>query len=353
MVVVSLLASARAAYAAAAEESLDLDSLSEATPAPAARVATAMQRFSLMGRVDITSETSAPNEDANHQMRNSHFLVFLKVTASPKTSFMGQLISEDPNNIFYYVEHRPMSLFHLQFGKIIVPFGDTRRFHHIYGGVQTLGSPGVLLPNIWSATGLNLNWSLAQNWGQLETYVVNTAVDGNAGTADDPEISQTAENRRQAVGVRYTHSSSSRYTFLISGYQGSYANGLGLDLNLLGVDFFTDYGAWNLDLFKRLRFSVGAAQATFESRPNEGDIRQNGDYLEIATNAVGPGELRARYGTYVDNHKVESVRDTHAAALGYALPVDVMRVLAEYQWNFEAINEQDNDLFRAMVSLDF
>lgn len=84
-----------------------------------------------------------------------------------------------------------------------------------------------------------------------------------------------------------------------------------------------------------------------------GDFIKRGDYLELATNLIGSGEARVRYGTYIDNDKVRSKNDIQSLNVGYSLPVDVLRVLAEYQWNYEAVNEIDNDLFRLMVSLDF
>jgi hypothetical protein len=55
----SLAAAAIGLTAHAAEESLDLDAVTEAPKAPPA---TSASRFSLMGRVDITTETSAPEE---------------------------------------------------------------------------------------------------------------------------------------------------------------------------------------------------------------------------------------------------------------------------------------------------
>jgi hypothetical protein len=349
-IAIQILCVLMTAYSAiAAEESLDLDTIAETTAKPT--IASVVNRFSLMGRVDITSETSAPNEDSTHEMKNNHFLVFLKVNASSKTSFMGQLISDNPNNVFYYVDYRPNTLVSVQFGKILVPFGDTRRFHHIYGGVQDLNTSGVMLPNIWAETGFNLAWHVGT--GTIDTYVVNSAVDGNLNIADDPEVSQSTSGERQAAGLRYTLPTEKKVTILFSGYQGSYSPGNGLDLNILGFDLYSEYNAFDLAFLKHLRFSVGVAHATFVDRLNEGDVQQIGDYLEFASNSVGPGEIRLRYGTYVDNDKVKSERDTHALAVGYSMPIDVMRVLVEYQFNYEAVNEQDNDMFRAMASLDF
>jgi len=332
-------------FAQAQEESLDLDAIAEVAPKPPP-AASGPGKFMLMGRVDLTSETQGVNENAEHNLKNNHFLVFLKIKASPKTSFMGQIISEDTNNVFYFVEYQASKLVSAQFGKILIPFGDTRRFHYIYGGVV---AAGVMLPNIWSATGFNLSWHLPV--GTLDSYIVSSAEDGSVVNA--PKVNQPVITKRQAGGLRYTLATDKKITMIFSGYQGSYRAGRGLDLNMFGVDIYSDYGAINLPVLKSMRFAAGFAQATFADRPNEGDIRQTGDYLELTARGVGPGETRVRYGTFIANDKVESVRDTNSLAVGYTMPVDVMRVLVEYQWNFEAVNEQDNDLLRVMASLDF
>ncbi|MGZ5280142.1 MAG: hypothetical protein ACXWC9_09380, partial [Pseudobdellovibrionaceae bacterium] len=104
---------------------------------------------------------------------------------------------------------------------------------------------------------------------------------------------------------------------------------------------------------QKLRWAFGIANAWIHAAPISGDFQKRGDFLELAGRIESEHELRLRYGTYIDNDKLESARDLHSFSLGYSLPVDVSKLLVEYQWNFEAMNEINNDLFRAMLSLDF
>ena len=68
---------------------------------------------------------------------------------------------------------------------------------------------------------------------------------------------------------------------------------------------------------------------------------------------MSPGELRIRYGTYVNDTRVVTNKNIHNWNLGYAFSVDVIRFLIEKQWNFEAVEEYNNDVLRVMASVDF
>lgn len=328
--------------AQADEQALDLEQ--ESQPAPVINsVTSAMNKFSFMGRVDLTTETSNPDRPKareNH-LDNNHFLIFLKAKASPKVNFMGEIVKQS----FYFVDYMARPDLSVEFGKIIVPFGDTRHFHHFYGGVQGYGAKGVMFANIWAESGANLKWKLDQS--EFDTYWVDSIQDDS--TTTDPSLQSTVEPRTiQAGGFRWTTGVVNGVTGILSGYRGEYQPGKAVEI--AGLDLFSNYGAWGL---KNLRWSYGVANAWVRKSTVSGDFIKRGDYLELATNLIGSGEARVRYGTYIDNDKVRSKNDIQSLNVGYSLPVDVLRVLAEYQWNYEAVNEIDNDLFRLMVSLDF
>ncbi len=254
---------------------------------------------------------------------------------------MGEIVKQS----FYFVDYLARPDLSVEFGKIIVPFGDTRRFHHFYGGVQGYGAKGVMFTNLWAESGANLKWKLAES--EVETYWVDSIQDDS--TTADPGLQSTVEPRTiQAGGFRWTAGVVSGVTGILSGYRGEYQPGKAVEI--AGLDLFSEYGVWGM---KHLRWSYGVANAWMRKSSVSGDFVKRGDYLELATNSFGSGEARVRYGTYIDNDKVRTKNDIQSLNVGYSLPVDVLRVLTEYQWNYESVNEIDNDLFRIMVSLDF
>ena len=325
----------------AGEESLDLD---DVKPAPQAHASPAnASKFALMGRVDLTSETLSTDSvaDRTHTLDNNHFLIFLKIKASEKTSFMGEIASKS----FFAVNYSQSPSLDIEFGKIIIPFGDTRRFHHFYGGVQGYKANGVMLPNLWSESGFNLKWKMGSH--ELDTYLVDSIQDGSK--TSDPSLQSADEPRTlQAVGLRWSLPITDYIHGILSAYRGEYQPGNSVEL--LGADAYSDYGVFGLTHW---RWAAGIANAWLRKAPISGDFQKRGDYLEVVTNLFGPGESRLRYGTYIDNDKNVTQKDTHSFNLGYILPVDALRILTEYQWNFESVNEKQNDLLRVMVSLDF
>jgi hypothetical protein len=296
-----------------------------------------------MGRIDLTTETNSPDRksDRQHTLDNNHFLVFLKAKASEKTSFMGEIVKQS----FFYVDFAARPSVHIEFGKIVVPFGDTRRFHHFYGGVQGYKANGVMFPNMWAESGANLRWEVGA--GELETYWVDSIQDDS--TTLDPSLQSAVEPRTiQAGGLRWSTPVFSKTHLILSAYRGEYQPGKAVEIG--GFDLYSDYGAFG---FSKLRWAFGFANAWLRKAPVSGDFEKRGDFLEIATSALGPGESRFRYGTYIDNRNQKTQNDTHSFNVGYSFPVDALRILAEYQWNFEALNEKNNDVARAMVSVDF
>lgn len=324
----------------AAEEELDLDKeatqVKTSAPAPTSKI-------HIMGRVDLTSETTPKDKgvgtnSGTSSLKNNHFLLFLKVKASDKTSFLGEFV----NQSFYHVDYTNSDTLTTSFGKIIVPFGDTRYFHHFYGGIQGYGSNGVMLPNVWAESGFNLAWKLSK--GNLDTYVVNSF--GLTGSDVDFQSNQTTN---QAAGLRWSQNFENKISYILSAYRTDYD---GRNTALLGgLDFFTDYGAFGSAILKNYRVSIGFASADIESQSK--NYQKRGDYIQVAANQFTPTEVRIRYGTYINDTRTESNKDVHNWNLGLSYPVDVIRILAEYQWNFESVNEYDNDVARLMISLDF
>lgn len=336
----TILMLAQSAPAWAAEETLDLNQVS--APAPVESPKPLLSKIKLMGRVDLASEyTPAGNDDSDdeNQLKNNHFFIFLKVNASAKTSFMGEIAEQR----FFQVDYAHSNRLTWQFGKIMVPFGDTKRFHHYYGGVQGYGVDGVMFANIWAAPGTNLRWDF--NALAVDTYMVNAISSDTAGV-QDADL-QSTRSDRQALGTRATITALNKITFILSGYFADYAGER--SVNLAGFDAFTDYGY--LNFAKDFKISLGIANAWIEStRP---DFQRRGDYFELATRKLPPVDLRLRYGTYMHDSRASSQADTHSINFGGSFTLDVLRILLEYQLNYEAKNEINNDLARAMVSLDF
>ena len=254
---------------------------------------------------------------------------------------MGEIVAQS----FFYVDYAARPWAHIEFGKIIVPFGDTRRFHHFYGGVQGYKATGVMFPNLWAESGANIRWSVGPT--ELETYWVDSIQDDS--TTADPSLQSSVEPRTlQAGGFRWSAEALEKVHVIFSGYRGEYQPGKAVEIG--GLDAYSDYGAFG---FSKFRWAAGIANAWIHQGVLTGDFQKRGDYLELATSALGPGESRFRFGTYIDNDKEKSQKDVHSFNLAYSLPVDALRVLAEYQWNFEAKDEKNNDVFRIMVSVDF
>lgn len=329
----------------AGEEALDLESESVAqSKAKVTPSASSRPNFSLMGRVDLTSETTQPAEtdgDSTQELSNNHFLIFLKVKASEKTSFMGEFIGQN----FYYVDYKVSNSSKVQFGKLLVSFGDTRRFHHYYGGVQRYPDRDVMFPRIWSSEGVNFQTNLYDS--ELEFYWVNMSFDA-ASAAAQPTLTSTAE--RQAGGLRWTKTGLWGLSFILSGQLGEYYPGKTVYIS--GLDVYSEYNKSSGGIAKYTRFAFGIADATFAEAPG-GQFYKRGDFIEVNTDYFGPGEAHFRYGTYIDDSRNESNRDRNSLSAGYRFGVDVIKILIEHEWNFEAVNEIDNDLFRVMASLDF
>lgn len=317
----------------AQEESFSLDEVQEVV---APKPAHATSKFSIMGRVDLTFDKTI---DDRSDMRNNHFLLFLKANASKKVSFLGEFV----NQSFYHVDYEANPNFAFSFGKIMVPFGDPRRYHSYYGGVQGYGINGVMFPNIWAEPGVNFKLKLGSS--KFDAYMVN-GINASSKTTDIDLQSSTTE--RQAVGLRWSQVLVSRLNTVVSAYYSDYWPGQPLYLG--GFDVYSDYGYGGLD---HLRFSYGVAKAWVQDSPTGRDFYKLGDFYEFATNVFNPMEWRLRYGSYDDDDRTDTVDDTQSLNLAASFPLDVLKILIEYQWNFEEVNETDNDLARAMVSLDF
>ncbi len=331
----------------ATEETFDIET--EQTKMNLPQTSTSLaQKINVMGRVDLTAEYTPSDKGTGpagsgrpgeSSLNNNHFLFFLKVKASEKTSFMGEFADKN----FFSVDYKSSELLTTSFGKILVPFGDTRFFHHFYGGVQGYSGKGVMLQNIWSSPGLNMNWNFKAN--SLDTFVIRGFKESN-GTVS---LQDAAETKTFAAGARWTASFENKYTLITSAINTDYLGHLSVLLG--GFDFYTDYGAFHSELFRTIRISAGVANAWIESEPD--NYQRRGDYLQLATNTWAPAEVRIRYGTYINDSRTITGKDVHNFNIGMSVPVDVMKVLFEYQWNYEAVDEYDNDVARIMVSLDF
>src|SRR4051794_20109076 len=92
----------------AAEEAVNLDTIEAHPPAPAPAHPGNLENMGssarIMGRVDLSAEYVPGAADlGNHGLTYNHFLMFLKVDASPKVSFMGEMLKQS----FYHLTYKP------------------------------------------------------------------------------------------------------------------------------------------------------------------------------------------------------------------------------------------------------
>ncbi|MFN9068909.1 MAG: hypothetical protein ACK5V3_16905, partial [Bdellovibrionales bacterium] len=268
-------------FAQAQEQELNLDELKTEAPAPYKIKA---QDFKIMGRLDLTWEygnptpSTSPDGKLRNTLENNHQFIFLKIKASEKSHIMAEVV----NKTFFYAEYAD-GWGDVQLGNILVPFGDNRRYHLFYGGIQGYGADGVMFANVWSEPGFNFNWKTSL--GSLDTYVVNSI--SASGATADPNFKTEANTSHQAGGLRLTKEVASGWTTVLSVYSGEYWPGKGL--HILGFDIYSDYGTALLG--KNFRGALGMAQATvLQSSPSNGQsFSKTGDFVELATRLLGPG----------------------------------------------------------------
>lgn len=193
-------------FASRAEaEPLDLEaSLTTPTPTPAPHQPPVGRNLNIMGRVDLTYEG---RNDHSEELKQNHFLLFLKIQASPKVSFMGEFVGQT----FSYVDFNVSNKVKVTFGKVLVPFGDSQYFHRYYGGLQGYGSEGVMFPNIWAEPGLI--YTRQSDYGALDIFWVNGISAANS--TSDVDF-QTSTNRRQAYGLRWSQNLFDNFRLILS-----------------------------------------------------------------------------------------------------------------------------------------
>jgi hypothetical protein len=326
----------------AEEESLDLSKEVAASPV-VQKIETALAQLKIMGRVDLTYEYYPNVPNTSDGFKNYHYFLFLKTAVSPKVTFMGEVLQQE----FYDITYKPAELVSFHFGKILVPFGDASNYHHFYGGLQGYGPKGVMFPNIWAEYGVDAVWKLGNT--ALDTYTVS-GITSSAVNAE-PTFNAPSNNLHQAAGVRESVPLFGGGLKLIA--SGYYTDWLpSHSLYLVGGDLATDYRLIDAIALRNMKLSLGRAIG-FVKNGVAGDYQKAGDYVQLATNALPFAETRLRYGTYIDNSAVQTQADTHSINVAMIFPIDVLKLMAEYQWNFEAVNELPNDVARLMLSLDF
>ena len=316
-------------------------------------------RIHLSGRFDINLEMENIGGDGDKQdrFRTYHNFIFVKAKLGDQLLVEAEVVDQ----IYYEISYRHSETTALKAGRIWVPFGLSP-FHHYYGGVQGDPFAGKLVPNVWAELGTSVGYRiLATGSGTLtgDTYVIRgfegragSVLDLNAGGSDDV----FAYGQRLKLTLL-----GDRFTLAASGLFNEWGTGNNQRLFLWGGDFSTTYDLLDLPILSDMRLGGAVARAEVRDRTlvdpaddEDGWYFKYGDYIEAHYGQWRPFvTLRLRYGSYVDFDDVVTGNDTHSINLAAIRRMGPLMLMAEYFWNFEEVDEVDDDLFRLHAVVDF
>ncbi|MEZ4700409.1 MAG: hypothetical protein R2834_08770 [Rhodothermales bacterium] len=364
LVLFLLLMGTGGAYAQVVEDTsaveFGFDDIIDEPPPAATSLGGWLDMVNISGRFDINFEIQNPMKDEDlqqKQIRNYHKFLFLKVTPTDKITLDAEVLDLS----YYEIKYDLTSRLNLRAGKIWVPFGATP-FHHFYGARQGDPFTGLLLPNVWSEYGGNLegrifsgdNMSLGGDLYAIRGFdnqlgqVINFTSGGSDNVfAYGARAHLTLGSRIQAWGsVMYNE-------FGVDDAEGQ--------LLLWGGDLLLDYGLLDLPILRDLRLRAAFARAEVQDKvlvdpDNNGDswYFRYGDYAELTYRGLPVVTPRVRYGTIIDFDDAVTNNDSHnwEVALTSRLQQHIL-FLAQYQFNQEEVNEVDNDLFRFAIIFEF
>ncbi|MEZ4871804.1 MAG: hypothetical protein R2827_06060 [Bdellovibrionales bacterium] len=331
--------------ALAEEESFSLDDVVE-EPAAARSATTPAANYKLFGRMDLTSEFTPYDRDrltTDNQFKTQHMLIFLSVQAQEDLSFQAEIINPESN--FYFVNYELGPRTNLQFGRILVPFGETDYYHHLYGGNVNLDGAGIMFPNIWAEKGVNLQLS----WGKrtLDTYWVSgiNKLDGS----QEPILNQSSNDSLQGGGVRWTESMGMSFRYRVSYYYTEWRPNSPLHAAGLDVKYSlpTNWGA-----LQSIDMMAGVAVVDIQ-KTNTENFQKAGDFFEANFRLPKKHSIRLRYGTYDNDDRVEDEADLKTWSLAWKKRIRALNLMLEHQWNMEQVNESENDILRFMATVNF
>jgi hypothetical protein len=334
-------------------EELGFDEVEEAVHHTATSWA---DRIHLSGRFDINLEMDniGGRRDKADRFRTYHNFVFLKVDASQDLVLEAEIV----DRVYYEIKYRLNDRAQLTAGRLWVPFGLSP-FHHYYGGVQGDPFSGKLLPNVWAEQGVSLGYTLFEDCAGAtltgDSYAIR-GFDSSGGRV--LQLNSGGSEGVIAVGQRLVlHLFSQRLSLSGSALYNGWGPNNDNRLLLWGTDLAADYNLIKLPLFKDLRFNGALARAEIKDKgfvAGDGWYNKYGDYVQIDYGHWRPGlVLRSRLGSYVDFDDVKTAKDTHSLNLAVIRRMGPLLCMAEYFWNFEAVDEINNDFFRLHVALEF
>jgi hypothetical protein len=314
-------------------------------------------RVHISGRFDLNLEMENLGGDRHKadRFRTYHNFVFLKVDASENLVLEAEIV----DRVYYEMKYRVGERLEFKAGRLWVPFGLTP-FHHYYGGVQGDPFSGKLVPNVWAEQGAGLAYTLFEDrLGATltgDTYAIR-GFDGSGGRV--LQLNGGGSEGVIAVGQRLVLHIFERHLTLAA---SSLYNAWGPadsnnSLTLWGGDLMADYNLLRLPLIKDLRVSAAFARAEIRDKAvisGGGWYYKYGDYLQVDYGHWRPGlVLRGRFGTYIDFDEVETAKDTHSLNIAVIRRMGPLSCMAEYFWNFEAVDETKDDFLRLHMVLEF
>ncbi len=337
---------------------IGFDDIEEESP-PTATTGGWFETVNLSGRFDLNFEIENPVEEGarrDRRFRNYHRFLFLKVTPSEQITLDAEVLDLS----YYEIGYQVTPKWHVRAGKIWVPFGSTP-FHHYYGGIQGDPFSGLLLPNVWSEFGANVEgtlWQKDQISLRGDVYAIRgfdtqlgNVIDLSNGGTDD--IFAFGGRTHLAIGTSFSIWGSVLYNQFGQNDEGQ--------LLLWGGDILLDYGLVDLPVLRDLRLRAAFARAEVQDEllvdpANNSDhwYYRYGDYAELSYRGIPYVIPRLRYGTIIDFDDEVSNADSHnwEAALLTRIQRNIM-LLVQYQFNQEEVNEIDNDLFRGALIFEF
>ena len=346
LLLVLLLGSTAIVRAQDDEGEMGFDEVEE--EAPIAAATSWADRVHLSGRFDFNFEAdNLGGGEKNERFRTYHRFIFLKADLGERLLLEAEVVDQ----VYYEIKYRINQRLGLRVGRVWVPFGLSP-FHHYYGGVQGDPFSGKLVPNVWAEQGVVLGCEIADGVVS-DTYVIR-GFSGRPGTV--LSLNGGGSEGTLAYGQRLTaHLFGRGLSVAGSVLYNTWGPNGDNRVVLFGGDFSTGYGLLKAPFLRHLRLAGAVARANVEDALLvEGSYNKYGDYIEAQFGAWRPGlTLRMRLGSYVDFDVVDTVNDTHSFNIAAIRREGPLQLIAEYFWNFEEVNEVDNDFLRLHGVVEF